>query len=233
MTDRILLVDDDVLLTEAVRYSLEKVGYAVSVATTGADALRRASERQPALAILDIGLPDLNGLHLCRALREADPGLPVIFLTAHDREMDVLLGFERGADDYVTKPFNLSELTARIGAVLRRVRGAATTTAPADAERYQIGDVTLDVVRHTVTVAGRPVDLPPKHFALLHLLISHPGEALNRQDIVDTIWGEDYFGDTRVLDVYMRGLREAIEIDPSAPTHLLTVRGVGYKFREA
>lgn len=230
MIDQILLVDDDVLLTEAVRYSLEKVGYAVSVAATGADALLRARERQPDLAILDIGLPDLNGLHLCRALREADPDLPVIFLTAHDREMDVLLGFERGADDYVTKPFNLSELTARIGAILRRVRTMAPTAA---AERYQIGDVTLDVVRHTVTVAGRPVDLPPKHFALLQLLISHPGEALNRQDIVDTIWGEDYFGDTRVLDVYMRGLREAVEADPSAPTHLLTVRGVGYKFREA
>lgn len=228
MAELILLVDDDALLNEAVQYSLERSGYRVAAVTTAADTLRWAQTQRPDLALLDIGLPDQDGLQLCRSLRAACPDLPVIFLTAHDREMDVLLGFERGADDYITKPFNLSELVARVGAVLRRTRPAAAVSV----ERHHVGDVELDTVRHTVSVRGRPVELPPKHFALLLLLISRPGEALNRQDIVDAIWGQDYFGDTRVLDVYVRGLREALEADPSAPTHLLTVRGVGYKFRE-
>lgn len=229
MGERILLVDDDQLLTEAVRFSLGRAGYVVCDVGSGQAALGEARKSRFDLALLDIGLPDLDGLQLCRTLRTEQPDLPVIFLTAHDREMDVLLGFERGADDYVVKPFNLSELIARIGAVLRRARGTTATTAP---ERYRVGDVELDTVRHTVTVRGEPVTLPPKHFALLQLLISRPGEALGRQDIVDAIWGQDYFGDTRVLDVYMRGLREALEADPSVPQYLLTVRGVGYKFRE-
>lgn len=228
MAELILLVDDDALLNEAVQYSLERSGYRAAAVTTAADALRWSQTQRADLALLDIGLPDQDGLQLCRSLRAVCPDLPVIFLTAHDREMDVLLGFERGADDYITKPFNLSELVARVGAVLRRTRPAT----PATVERHHVGDVELDTVRHTVSVRGRPVELPPKHFALLLLLISRPGEALNRQDIVDVIWGQDYFGDTRVLDVYVRGLREALEADPSAPTHLLTVRGVGYKFRE-
>ncbi len=228
MAELILLVDDDALLNEAVQYSLERSGYRAAAVTTAADALRWSQTQRADLALLDIGLPDQDGLQLCRSLRAVCPDLPVIFLTAHDREMDVLLGFERGADDYITKPFNLSELVARVGAVLRRTRPAT----PATVERHHVGDVELDTVRHTVSVRGRPVELPPKHYALLLLLISRPGEALNRQDIVDAIWGQDYFGDTRVLDVYVRGLREALEADPSTPTHLLTVRGVGYKFRE-
>ncbi len=234
MPDQILLVDDDPLLIDAVRFSLERAGYGVHSAQTGAEALALARQEPLDLAILDISLPDTDGWRLCRQLQAqaARPGvapLPVIFLTAHDREMDVILGFERGADDYITKPFGMGELLARVGAVLRRARIGAPSLPP---ERYRVGDVELDLVKHTVTVRGRPVELPPKHFDLLKLLISRPGEALNRQDIVDAIWGQDYFGDTRVLDVYMRGLREAIEADPSRPVYVLTVRGIGYKFRE-
>ena len=234
MPDHILLVDDDPLLLDAVRFSLERAGYLVHTASTGAEALALAGRQALDLAILDIGLPDTDGLRLCRQLqagpaRTAGPALPVIFLTAHDREMDVILGFERGADDYITKPFSMGELLARVGAVLRRARASQPARPP---ERYQVGEVELDLLKHTVTVRGQRVELPPKHFELLKLLISRPGEALNRQDIVDAIWGQDYFGDTRVLDVYVRGLREALEADPARPTHILTVRGVGYKFRE-
>ena len=224
------MIDDEPQIRRFLDISLRAQGYVVATAESGRAGLAELAAHGADLIVLDIGLPDLDGLQLCRTLRTEQPTLPVIFLTAHDREMDVLLGFERGADDYVVKPFNLSELVARIGAVLRRVHGNTPAAPP---ERYRVGDIELDTVRHTVTARGEPITLPPKHFALLQLLISRPGEALNRQDIVDAIWGQDYFGDTRVLDVYMRGLREAVEADPSAPQYLLTVRGVGYKFREA
>lgn len=230
MPAHILLVDDDALLIDAVRFSLEKAGYTVHSALTSAEAVAVARRQPLDLAVLDIGLPDMDGLHLSRQLKADQPDLPFIFLTAHDREMDIILGFERGADDYVTKPFSMGELLARVGVVLRRGRQAASPPAP---QRFAVGEVEMDLIKHVVRVRGESVDVPPKHFELLKLLISRPGEALNRQEIVDAIWGVDYFGDTRVLDVYVRGLRELIERDPSNPTHLLTVRGVGYKFREA
>jgi len=205
MPDRILLVDDDPLLVDSVRFSLERAGYEVHAAACSKEALVVARHHPPDLALLDIGLPDGDGLRLCRALQASRP-LPVIFLTAHDREMDVILGFERGADDYVTKPFSMGELIARVGAVLRRARGGATRPP----ERYEVGDVVMDLARHEVRVGERVVDLPPKQFELLKLLLSRPGEAIGRQDIVDSLWGQDYFGDTRVLDVHIRWLRELI-----------------------
>ena len=228
MPDRILLVDDDPLLLDSVRFSLERIGYEVHTAATGAEALAAVRQSRPDLAILDIGLPDTDGLRLCRALQVARP-LPVIFLTAHDREMDVILGLERGADDYVTKPFSMGELVARVGAVLRRSRGSG---APRPPERYEVGEVVIDLARHEVRVGAHLVELPPKEFELLKLLMSRPGEAIGRQQIVDALWGEDYFGDTRVLDVHIRWLREALEPDPANPRYILTVRGVGYKFSE-
>ncbi|MBI3762494.1 MAG: response regulator transcription factor [Chloroflexi bacterium] len=227
MTDSILLVDDDPLLLDSVRFSLERAGYKVATAADGAEAIAAARKHSPDLAILDIGLPDADGLQLCRRLQASRP-VPVIFLTAHDREMDVILGLERGADDYITKPFSMGELVARVGAVLRRARVGAARPP----ERYEVGDVVMDLVRHEVRVAGRLVEPPPKQFELLKLLMSRPGEAIGRQQIVDAIWGEDYFGDTRVLDVHIRWLRELIEPDPANPRHLLTVRGVGYKFSD-
>jgi DNA-binding response OmpR family regulator len=229
MPDSLLLVDDDLLLLDSVRYSLEQAGYSVTTAATQSEALRSARSAPPDLAILDLGLPDGDGLRLCQALQLHRP-LPVIFLTAHDREMDVILGFGHGADDYITKPFSLAELTVRVGAVLRRVRGAG---APRPPEVYQAGGVVLDLARHEVSVRGQLVELPPKEFELLRLLISRPGDAIGRQDIVDTIWGVEYFGDPRVLDVHIRWLRELIEPNPANPRYILTVRGVGYKFSEA
>jgi DNA-binding response OmpR family regulator len=231
MADRLLLVDDDPLLLDSVGYSLTRAGYEVRTASTQAEALKLARAAPPDLAILDIGLPDGDGLKLCQALQLHRP-VPVIFLTAHDREMDVILGFEHGADDYVSKPFSMAELIMRVGAVLRRA-GAASQPGAKAPDVYTVGEVRLDVPRHEVRVSDRPVELPPKQFELLKLLMSRPGEALGRQAIVDAIWGQDYFGDTRVLDVHVRWLRELLEPDPANPRYILTVRGVGYKFAEA
>ncbi len=228
MPDRILLVDDDPLLLDSVRFSLERAGYEVDTATGSGQAREAARQHMPDLAILDVGLPDQDGLRLCQALQLSRP-MPVIFLTAHDREMDVILGFERGADDYVTKPFSMAELVVRVGAVLRRAQAAEGRHSGAP-EHFEAGDVSLDLARHEARVSGEVVDLPPKEFDLLKTLISHPGEALSRQDIVDAVWGQEYFGDTRVLDVHIRWLRELIEADPANPSHIQTVRGVGYRF---
>jgi DNA-binding response OmpR family regulator len=222
---RIFLVDDDPLLVEAVRFSLEQAGYEVRCASSTIEALAIVRQFPPDLALLDIGLPDGDGLRLCSALQTSRP-LPVIFLTAHDREMDIILGLQRGADDYITKPFSMGELIARVGAVLRRA-GTDKSQPPAS---YEVADVLLDTVRHKVTVGDRSIELPPKQFDLLKLLMSHPGEAIGRQIIVDSLWGEDYFGDTRVLDVHIRWLRELIEPNPSEPRYILTVRSIGYKF---
>lgn len=230
MPERLLLVDDDPLLLDSVRFSLERAGYEVRTAATQTEALKQARAAPPDLAILDIGLPDGDGLKLCRALQLHRP-VPVIFLTAHDREMDVILGFEHGADDYVSKPFSMAELVMRVGAVLRRAAAHPPGAKPADV--YTAGEVTLDIPRHEVRVGERLIELPPKQFELLKLLISRPGEAISRQAILDAIWGADYFGDTRVLDVHVRWLRELIEPDPTNPRFILTVRGVGYKFAEA
>lgn len=226
MAESILLVDDDPLLLDAVRFSLERANYNVICAAGSAEALTAARQHRLDLAILDIGLPQGNGLHLCRSLQAGAP-LPVIFLTAHDREMDVILGFEHGADDYITKPFSIAELTARVGAVLRRAR---SNGVPRPTDRLEAANVVMDVAQHEVTVNGRLVELPLKQFELLRLLMSRPGEVIERQAIIDAIWGEDYFGDTRVLDVHIRWLRKFIEPDPSNPRYVITIRGVGYKF---
>ena len=228
MPDRILLVEDDANLAEAVQYSLERAGYEVHAAGTSAEAILAARRSPPDLAILDIGLPDGNGLQLCRQL-QLSRALPVIFLTGHDEETDIILGLERGADDYVTKPFKVGELVARVGAVLRRSRQAG---AARPAERYEAGEVVMDLVRHEVRVGERVIELPPKEFEILKLLISRPGQAIGRQDLVDAVWGQDYFGDTRALDTHIRWLRERLEPDPTHPRYILTVRGVGYKFAD-
>jgi DNA-binding response OmpR family regulator len=231
MPEQILLVDDDLLLLDSVRFSLEAAGFAVHTAASSAAALQLAREQPLDLAILDIGLPDGDGLRLCQSM-QLPRRLPVIFLTAHDREMDVLLGFGRGADDYVTKPFSMAELIVRVGAVLRRVHDNDVGRKARDTERYQVGEVAFDGPRHEVRAGPKTIDLPPKEFELLKLLISRPGEAIPRQEIVDSIWGVDYFGDTRVLDVHIRWLRALLEPDAANPRYILTVRGVGYKFCE-
>ncbi len=226
-TNRVLVIDDDSLLLDALRYSLERAGYEVQTALTGKEGLQIAQEASPDLIILDLGLPDMDGFAVFRLLRQKSD-IPVIFLTARDRETDIILGLERGGDDYVTKPFRMGELVARVGAVLRRARDARERPP----QRITIGEITLDMAAHEVTVRGKPVNLPPKEYALLQVLMTRAGQALSRHTLLDEIWGTDYFGDPRVVDVHIRWLRELVEPDPTHPRYILTVRGVGYKFAD-
>jgi two-component system response regulator RegX3 len=222
---RILVVEDEVSYSDPLSYLLRKEGYEVAVAETGPAALEEFDRAGADLVLLDLMLPGLSGTDVCRALRQRSH-VPVIMLTAKDSEIDKVVGLEMGADDYVTKPFSHRELLARIRAVLRRhsdVEEAAPATLTA-------GPVRMDVDRHVVTVNGEPVSLPLKEFELLELLLRNAGRVLTRMQLIDRIWGADYVGDTKTLDVHVKRLRAKIEPDPGSPKHLVTVRGLGYKF---
>jgi two-component system response regulator RegX3 len=222
---RLLVVEDEESFSDALSYMLRKEGFEVAVAPTGTDALDEFDRSGADLVLLDLMLPGLSGTEVCRQLRTRS-SVPVIMLTAKDSEVDKVVGLELGADDYVTKPFSSRELLARIRAVLRRGTDAAEV-APAVLEA---GPVRMDVERHVVTVAGQPVRLPLKEFELLELLLRNAGRVLTRGQLIDRIWGADYVGDTKTLDVHVKRLRAKIEPDPARPIHLLTVRGLGYKF---
>jgi two-component system response regulator RegX3 len=224
---RVLLVEDEDGLADTVRYNLEREGYSVSVAGDGRRALERFRAEAPSLVILDLMLPEMSGLDVCRAIR-AESDVPIIMLTAKDSEADRVTGLELGADDYVTKPFSVRELVSRVRANLRRARPAA---AAADADEVLAGGpVRMDVARHEVAVRGEPVQLPPKEFELLETLLRRKGRLLTRDLLIETVWGVDYFGDTKTLDVHVKRLRQKLEEDPHRPAHLVTVRGLGYKF---
>ncbi len=223
---RILMIEDEQSFSETVSFMLEKEGFDVRVAATG-DAGLASFERDGAdLILLDLMLPGMSGTDVCRAIRQRS-NVPIIMLTAKDSELDKVLGLELGADDYVTKPFSMRELVARVRAVLRRPHdvepdeGAGIITA---------GPVRIDIDRHLVTVHGSAVAMPLKEFDLLEFLVRNAGRVLTRSQIIDRVWGADYFGDTKTLDVHVKRLRSRIEKDPSRPVHLLTVRGLGYKF---
>ncbi|MBI4307332.1 MAG: response regulator transcription factor [Chloroflexi bacterium] len=226
MKAKVLLVDDDDLLRASLRYQLEREGYHVMVAATGAEALEKARLDLPDMVLLDIGLPDMDGREVCRTLQAGAP-LSVIFLTARGSELDRVVGLRLGADDYVVKPFSTVELLARIETVLRRSRSGAWPDAPL---RIEAGDVVVDGAAHRVTVRGRAVEMAPKEFDLLRLLAAHPGRALKREFLLDAVWGQDFFGETKTLDVHIRRLREKVESDPERPQRIVTVRGVGYMF---
>ncbi|WP_019874779.1 response regulator transcription factor [Sporichthya polymorpha] len=222
---RLLVVEDEESFSDALSYMLRKEGFEVAVAATGPDALEEFDRSGADLVLLDLMLPGLPGTEVCRALRQKS-NVPVIMLTAKDSEIDKVVGLEMGADDYVTKPFSHRELLARIRAVLRRqgdVEEPASTALVA-------GPVRMDVDRHVVTVNGEPVALPLKEFELLELLLRNAGRVLTRGQLIDRIWGADYVGDTKTLDVHVKRLRSKIEPDPGSPKHLVTVRGLGYKF---
>ncbi len=221
----ILVVDDDDLLRESVRARLLEDGYNVSVAANGDAALSTASRNPPDLVLLDIGLPDSDGLDICRALQR-DRMIPVIFLTGRSSEIDKVSGLALG-DDYVTKPFSLIELEARIAMVLRRTRQVGGNLRGGVVE---LGGVRLDPVSHEVTVRGQPVELSPKEFELLHLLMSHPGEALATNEILSAVWGPEYIGAHELVYVHVSWLRQKLCVDPRAPKLIHTVRGVGYRF---
>jgi two-component system, OmpR family, response regulator RegX3 len=222
---RVLVVEDEESFSDALSYMLRKEGFEVAVAPNGHDALAEFDRTGADLVLLDLMLPGLPGTEVCRQLRSRS-SVPVIMLTAKDSEVDKVVGLELGADDYVTKPFSSRELVARIRAVLRRGAEPAELL-PAVLEA---GPVRMDVERHVVSVAGEPVRLPLKEFELLEFLLRNAGRVLTRGQLIDRIWGADYVGDTKTLDVHVKRLRAKIEPDPAQPTYLLTVRGLGYKF---
>jgi two-component system, OmpR family, response regulator RegX3 len=223
---RILLVEDEESLAESVRYSLEREGFAVTVAPDGRRAMERFRADQPDLVILDLMLPEMSGLDVCRMIRQ-ESTVPIVVVTAKDAEADKVTGLELGADDYVTKPFSVRELVSRVRAHLRRVH--MTTTAPAE-ELLAGGPVRMDVSRHEVRIQGELVAFPPKEFELLETFLRRKGRLLTRDFLIEEVWGHDYFGDTKTLDVHVKRIRRKVEDDPHTPNHLMTVRGLGYKF---
>jgi two-component system response regulator RegX3 len=223
---RVLIVEDEESLAETIRYNLEREGFTTTTAADGRSALERFRADPPDLVLLDLMLPQLSGLDVCRAIR-AESTVPVIIVTAKDTEADTVTGLELGADDYVTKPFSVRELVSRVRANLRRVRAAE------DGDRQVVlrgGPVELDVARHEARVGGTTVGLPPKEFELLEAFLRRRGRLLTRDFLIDEVWGPDYFGDTKTLDVHVKRLRRKIEENPHQPVHLVTVRGLGYKF---
>jgi two-component system response regulator RegX3 len=222
---RILVVEDEESISDALSFMLRKEGYEVGVADDGLAALEAFERHGADLVLLDLMLPGLSGTEVCRRLRSVS-AVPIIMVTAKDAEIDKVVGLELGADDYVTKPFSTRELVARIRAVLRR-RGEADELLPAVVEA---GPVRLDVDRHVVSVDGTPVPMPLKEFDLLEILVRNAGRVLTRTQLIDRVWGSDYVGDTKTLDVHVKRLRAKVEADPARPVHLVTVRGLGYKF---
>ena len=221
---RLLVVEDEDSISEPLAYMLRKEGFEVTVAADGPSALAAFDRDGADLVLLDLMLPGLSGTEVCRELRSRS-AVPVIMLTARDSEVDKVVGLELGADDYVTKPFSHRELVARIRAVLRRQVPATED----DATVLEAGPVRMDVDRHLVTVGGTTVQLPLKEFDLLELLLRNAGRVLTRSQLIDRVWGSDYVGDTKTLDVHVKRLRGKIEADPSHPELLVTVRGLGYK----
>jgi two-component system response regulator RegX3 len=222
---RVLIVEDEESFADPLAFLLRKEGFTAAVAGTGQDALEEFDRNGADIVLLDLMLPGMSGTDVCKALRQRS-AVPVIMVTARDSEIDKVVGLELGADDYVTKPYSARELIARVRAVLRR-GGESEDMSPAVLEA---GPVRMDVERHVVTVTGGEVPLPLKEFDLLEYLLRNVGRVLTRGQLIDRVWGADYVGDTKTLDVHVKRLRSKIEADPSAPRHLVTVRGLGYKF---
>jgi two-component system response regulator RegX3 len=221
---KILVVEDEKSLSEPLAYLLRREGFDVSVVDTGPAALHAVENSPPDLMLLDLMLPGLAGTEVCREVRLRS-NLPIIMLTAKDSEVDIVVGLELGADDYVTKPYSSRELLARIRAVLRRRQGE-----PDGGGVLEFHDIVLDSDRHQLTVRGELVAMPLKEFELLELLMVNAGRVLTRGQIIDRVWGSDYFGDTKTLDVHIKRLRTKVEVTPSEPTIIVTVRGLGYRF---
>lgn len=227
MTMTILIVDDEEPIQELLRFNLENEGYSVLTAFDGPVALKMIEEKRPDLVVLDVMLPGMDGLEVCSQLRQNPKfrDLPVIMLTAKGEEIDKVLGLELGADDYLTKPFSPRELLARIRARLRRIK-------PQTVENEIIrGDLRIDLNRFQVSVRGEEVELTPKEFELLRVLAAHPGKVYSRDELLERIWGYEYAGDTRTVDVHVRHLRQKVERDPSNPEYIETLRGIGYRLK--
>ncbi|MBL0385504.1 response regulator transcription factor [Tumebacillus sp. ITR2] len=223
---RILVVDDEESISKLVEYNLQQAGFEVQTADTGTRAYEILQETpRPDLVVLDLMLPGIGGMELCQRLRKEGISTPIIMLTAKEDEVDRILGLEMGADDYVTKPFSPRELVARVKAVLRRANEDSTEEEGV----YNCGDIILDVNRYEVSIRGDRVDLTPREFELLHFLAKHTGRVMSRDHLLDKVWGYEFAGDTRIVDVHISHLRDKLERDPKQPEYIKTVRGVGYK----
>jgi two-component system, OmpR family, response regulator RegX3 len=227
----ILVVDDEQSYRDALAVALQREGFLVETAADGTEAIARFEAARPALVLLDVMLPKISGIDVCRELR-ARSRVPIIMVTARTGEIDAVVGLEVGADDYVTKPFRLRELIARVRAALRR-GPVADVEDEEHSDVIEVGDVRLDAGRHEVYVSGAPVALPLKEFELLEILMTNAGRVLTRDVLIDRIWGPNYFGDTKTLDVHVKRLRSKIEADPANPNRIVTVRGVGYRYERA
>jgi two-component system response regulator RegX3 len=226
----VLVVEDEASFVEALQIGLAREGFDVAVATDGLEALEVFDRVRPDVVLLDVMLPKVSGLDVCRQLRQRSQ-VPIIMVTAKGGEIDTVVGLEVGADDYVTKPYRIRELVARMRAVLRRVPSDRPGEVPPGS--IQVGDVVLDPDEHFVSVGGAPVSMPLKEFELLHLLLANAGRVLPRETLIDRIWGTDYVGDTKTLDVHVKRLRAKIEPDPAVPQRIVTIRGLGYKYERA
>jgi two-component system response regulator RegX3 len=226
--DTVLVVEDEDSFIEALTIGLKREGFRVQVARDGAEALDVFDAVKPDLVLLDVMLPKISGIDVCRELRRRS-SVPIIMVTAKGGEIDTVVGLEVGADDYVTKPYRLRELVARMRAVLRR-RAGEGAGAVASGDELAVGDVALDPERHEVVIRGDVVALPLKEFELLELLLANAGRVLPRETLIDRVWGTDYVGDTKTLDVHIKRLRAKVEADPSSPTRIVTIRGLGYKY---
>jgi two-component system, OmpR family, response regulator RegX3 len=230
----VLVVEDEASFVEALTIGLRREGFEVVVAVDGAEALELFDATQPDIVLLDVMLPKVSGIDVCRQLRKKTQ-VPIIMVTAKGAEIDTVVGLEVGADDYVTKPYRLRELVARMRAVLRRteLNGTRIDTSALAPGLVQVGDVSLDPEEHRVSVNGQEVSLPLKEFELLHLLLANAGRVLPRDTLIDRVWGSDYVGDTKTLDVHVKRLRSKVEVDPASPTRIVTIRGLGYKYERA
>jgi two-component system OmpR family response regulator len=230
---RVLVVEDDQTLSGVLKYNLSKEGYAVLNATNGVEALEVARSENPDIILLDLMLPRLDGLEVCRILRK-ESSVPILMLTAKSEEVDRVVGLELGADDYMIKPFGVRELMARVRAMLRRrqILKQESAISHADTSMIKTDSIEMDETRHIVLLKGKPLELTPKEFDLLAFLVKNIGQVFKREQLLDKVWGYDYAGDTRTVDVHISWLRQKIEDDPQHPRHLITLRGVGYKFEE-
>ena len=231
----VLVVEDEASFAEALSIGLQREGFRVRFAVDGVAALEAFSEEMPDIILLDIMLPKLSGLDVCREIRTTS-NVPIIMVSAKGEELDAVVGLEMGADDYVVKPYRLRELVARMRSVMRRKSSAvaeASTEEDLGSDRIEVGDVVVDPESHEVSVRGEKVSLPLKEFELLQLLSENAGRVLTREVLINRVWGHDYVGDTKTLDVHIKRIRAKIENDPSTPTRIVTIRGLGYKYEKA
>jgi two-component system response regulator RegX3 len=227
----VLVVEDEDSFVDALTLGLRKEGFRVEIARDGLEALTRFDAVNPDIVLLDLMLPKVSGIDVCREIRKKSQ-VPIIMVTAKSSEIDTVVGLEVGADDYISKPYRIRELVARMRAVMRRGVPAAVVAEPAG-DVLTVGDVALDAAEHVVVIRGESVRLPLKEFELLHLLLANAGRVLSRDVLIDRVWGSDYVGDTKTLDVHIKRLRSRVETDPSHPTRIVTIRGLGYKYEKS